>query len=246
MKENNIKFSDKDTAVHEDRILFEDNHILVVNKNPSEIVQGDKTGDTPLSELLKVYLKGKYNKPGNVFMGVVHRLDRPVSGAVVFARTSKALTRLNAMMKNRDMHKIYWAVVKTALPKEADHLIHYLKKNEKQNKSYAKDEPTEGYKKAEMKYKVLAKSDTYYLVEVELLTGRHHQIRAQFSSMGCPIKGDLKYGAKRSNPNGSIHLHARSVNFIHPVSKKAISCTANPPDDPVWNAMIQLLDSPKE
>lgn len=218
------------------RILYEDNHVLVVNKMPSEIVQGDKTGDTPLSELLKDFLKEKYHKPGNVFMGVVHRLDRPVSGALVFAKTGKALSRLNESVRKRDFQKIYWAVVKERPPKDSDTLVHYLKKNEKQNKSYAKNVPTDGYKKAELRYHVIAKSDHYYLLEVELLTGRHHQIRVQLSAMGCPIKGDLKYGFSRSNPGGSIHLHSRTLSFIHPVKKEAMTFEAPVPDDPVWKA----------
>lgn len=220
-------------------ILFEDNHLLVVNKSPSEIVQGDKTGDTPLSELLKEYLKAKYHKPGNVFMGVVHRLDRPVSGALVFAKTGKALARLNESVRNRELKKIYWAVVKQRPPKDADTLVHYLKKNEKQNKSYAKNDPVDGYKKAELRYRLLSSSDTYFLLEVELITGRHHQIRVQLSAIGCPIKGDLKYGFSRSNSNGSIHLHSRTLSFIHPVRKEVITFDAPAPDDPVWNAFKQ-------
>jgi len=218
------------------RILYEDNHVMVVNKLPSEIVQGDKTGDTPLSESLKQYLKEKYQKPGNVFMGVVHRLDRPVSGALVFAKTGKALSRLNDAVRNRDFCKTYWAVVKAAPPKEQDTLVHYLKKNEKQNKSYARKDPAEDYKRAELKYKVIAKSESYFLLEVELLTGRHHQIRVQLSAIGCPIKGDLKYGFPRSNKDGSIHLHSRELSFIHPVKKTKMSFQAPPPRDPVWDA----------
>ncbi len=227
------------TPLDPTHILFEDNHLLVVNKSPSEIVQGDKTGDTPLSERLKEYLKAKYHKPGNVFMGVVHRLDRPVSGALVFAKTGKALARLNESVRNREMKKIYWAVVKQRPPKDADTLVHYLKKNEKQNKSYAKNGPVDGYKKAELRYRLLSSSDTYFLLEVELITGRHHQIRVQLSAMGCPIKGDLKYGFSRSNSNGSIHLHSRTLSFIHPVRKEVITFDAPAPDDPVWNAFKQ-------
>ena len=218
------------------RILYEDNHVMVVNKLPSEIVQGDKTGDTPLSESLKQYLKEKYQKPGNVFMGVVHRLDRPVSGALVFAKTGKALSRLNDAVRNRDFSKIYWAVVKNPPPLEQDTLVHYLKKNEKQNKSYARKDPAEGYKRAELKYRVIAKSESYFLLEVELLTGRHHQIRVQLSAIGCPIKGDLKYGFPRSNKDGSIHLHSRGLSFIHPVKKIEMSFQAPPPMDAVWDA----------
>jgi len=218
------------------QVLYEDNHIIVVNKSPGEIVQGDKTGDRPLSEELKEWLKAKYNKPGNVFVGVVHRLDRPVSGVVVFAKTSKALTRLNEMLRKGEIHKTYWAVVKKMpLPKEGL-LQHWLVRNEKLNKSFVVAEgeklPKEqkDAKLAKLKYQVLKEGDNYMLLEVQLLTGRHHQIRCQLAAIGCPIKGDLKYGAKRSNPDGSISLHARSVNFIHPVSKQEITVEAPPPE----------------
>lgn len=216
------------------RILYEDNHLIVVNKMPAEIVQGDKTGDTPLSEWVKDYIAEKYQKPGNVFLGVVHRIDRPTSGAVVFARTTKSLTRLNAMFSSRNLQKTYWAVAKWNLPDTQGTLRHFLKKNEAQNKSFVVAENVVGAKNAEMVYKVLAASDHYSLIEVELLTGRHHQIRAQLASLGCPIKGDLKYGAERSNPDGSIHLHARSLKFQHPVSKEFIAVIAPVPDEPLW------------
>lgn len=216
------------------RILFEDNHLIVVNKMPAEIVQGDKTGDTPLSEWVKDYIAEKYQKPGNVFLGVVHRIDRPTSGAVVFARTTKSLTRLNAMFSSRNLQKTYWAVAKWNLPDTQGTLRHFLKKNEAQNKSFVVAENVVGAKNAELVYKVLAASDHYSLIEVELLTGRHHQIRAQLASLGCPIKGDLKYGAERSNPDGSIHLHARSLKFQHPVSKEFVTITAPVPDEPLW------------
>lgn len=216
-------------------VIYEDNHIIVVNKTSSEIVQGDKTGDTPLSEMVKRYLKEKYNKPGNVFVGVTHRLDRPVSGLVVLAKTSKALARLNDMFKNGEVHKTYWAIVKNCPPETEGTLVHYLVRNEKQNKSYAYDHEKPGAKKAILHYKLIGHSDNYYLLEVDLKTGRHHQIRCQLAKAGCPIKGDLKYGFPRSNPDGSISLHARHVSFIHPVSKKLIDVEAPLPEDSLWN-----------
>lgn len=215
-------------------VLYEDNHLIVVNKAPSEIVQGDKTGDKPLSEIIKDYLKVKYNKPGNVFCGVVHRLDRPTSGVVVFARTSKALTRLNDMFRNGEVNKTYWAIVKKMPEKEEDTLVHYLVKNEKLNKSIAYDVEKPNTKKAILHYKLIAHSQNYHLLEVYLETGRHHQIRCQLAKIGSPIKGDLKYGAERSNPDGSISLHARTISFIHPVSDKKINITAPVPEDNLW------------
>lgn len=216
-------------------VVYEDNHIVVVNKTSSEIVQGDKTGDTPLSEMVKQYLKEKYNKPGNVFIGVTHRLDRPVSGLVVFAKTSKALPRLNEMFRNGEVKKTYWAIVKEC-PKETEgELVHYLVRNEKQNKSYAYDKEVMNSKKAVLHYKLIGHSQNYYLLEVDLKTGRHHQIRCQLAKMGCPIKGDLKYGSPRSNPDGSICLHARTVQFVHPVSKEMIRLTAPVPEGNLWN-----------
>ena len=216
-------------------VVYEDNHIVVVNKTSSEIVQGDKTGDTPLSEMVKQYLKEKYNKPGNVFIGVTHRLDRPVSGLVVFAKTSKALPRLNEMFRNGEVKKSYWAIVKEC-PKETEgELVHYLVRNEKQNKSYAYDKEVKNSKKAVLHYKLIGHSQNYYLLEVDLKTGRHHQIRCQLAKMGCPIKGDLKYGSPRSNPDGSICLHARTVQFVHPVSKEMIRLTAPVPEGNLWN-----------
>ena len=215
-------------------VVYEDNHIIVVNKTSSEIVQGDKTGDTPLSEMVKQYLKEKYNKPGNVFIGVTHRLDRPVSGLVVFAKTSKALPRLNEMFRNGEVKKTYWAIVKEC-PKETEgELVHYLVRNEKQNKSYAYDKEVKNSKKAVLHYKLIGHSQNYYLLEVDLKTGRHHQIRCQLAKMGCPIKGDLKYGFPRSNPDGSICLHARKVRFIHPVSKELIELEAPLPEGNLW------------
>lgn len=217
-------------------VLYEDNHIIAVNKSPSEIVQGDKTGDTPLSESLKVWLKEKYNKPGNVFLGVTHRLDRPVSGIVLFAKTSKALTRMNELFKNYEIQKNYWAIVKNPPEQESGELVHYLVRNEKQNKSYAYDTEKPNSKKAILNYKIIARSDNYTLLEIQLKTGRHHQIRCQLAKIGSPIKGDLKYGFPRSNPNGSISLHARHISFIHPVSKDRIEITAPVPDDKLWKA----------
>jgi len=229
------------------QVLYEDNHIIIVNKRPGEIVQGDKTGDTPLSETVKAYLKKKYHKPGEVFLGVVHRIDRPVSGAVIFARTGKALARLNQMLKERQIRKVYWAVVgassltpspnwgRDGVEAEWIHLEHYLKRNEKQNKSYSYTLPGPGKVKAELKYRKIGESDRYELLEVELITGRHHQIRAQLAAIGRPIRGDLKYGYPRSNPDASIHLHARFVEFLHPVSKENIAVQADPPADKLWD-----------
>lgn len=218
------------------QVIYEDNHLIVVNKRPGDIVQGDKTGDTPLSEVVKEYVKKKYNKPGAVYLGVVHRLDRPTSGIVVFARTSKALTRMNKLFAEKEAKKTYWAVVKNSPPKEADSLVHWLKRNPKQNKSYAHKKEVPESKKAILDYKIIKKLDNFVLLEIDLKTGRHHQIRAQLAAIGCHIKGDLKYGADRSNKNGSIHLHAHELSFIHPVKKEPINLSAQPPDDPVWNA----------
>lgn len=225
-------------------IVYEDNHIIVVNKRPGEIVQGDKTGDEPLSETLKRYLKEKYAKPGNVFCGVVHRLDRPVGGLVVFAKTSKALTRLNEMFRNGDIHKTYWAITRNRPPKENDELHHYITTVERNNKSYVSEKPKEGAKEARLRYKLLTSTERYHLVEVELLTGRKHQIRVQLASVGCPIKGDLKYGDKRSNQDGSISLIARHIDFIHPVSKQRISLDAPVPvNDNLWQALWEGVQS---
>ncbi|MCA0959429.1 RNA pseudouridine synthase [Muricauda ruestringensis] len=220
------------------QVLFEDNHLIVVNKRVGDIVQGDKTGDDPLSEVVKKYIKAKYNKPGNVYLGVVHRLDRPTSGIVLFAKTSKALPRLNKMFAEGDTKKIYWAVVKDAPPKEKDTLTHWLVRNPKQNKSYAHNKEVPNSKKAILEYKVIKKLNSYYLLEIDLKTGRHHQIRAQLSAIGCTIKGDLKYGADRSNKDGGIHLHARSLAMLHPVKKEPITFLAPPPIDPVWSACL--------
>lgn len=217
------------------KVVYEDNHIIIVNKCSGEIVQGDKTGDKPLSDTVKEYIKQKYNKPGNVFLGVVHRLDRPVSGLVVFAKTSKALSRLNDMFRTGDVHKTYWAIVKRRDIATEGTLTDWLTRNERQNKSYAHEREVPGAKKAVLKYKVRAVADNYMLIEVTLLTGRHHQIRCQLSHMGCPIKGDLKYGAPRSNPDGSISLLSRRVEFVHPVSKENIVAYADVPDDRLWH-----------
>ncbi len=223
------------------QVIYEDNHIIVVSKRSGEIVQGDKTGDEPLSETVKAYLKEKYQKPGNVFLGVVHRLDRPVSGLVVFARTSKALTRLNKMFAEGEVHKTYWAIVNNnRLPITNNGycmLTHWLTRNEQQNKSYAYDHEVPHSKKAQLRYRVLARGERYQLVEVELLTGRHHQIRCQLAAAGMNIRGDLKYGAKRSNPDGSISLLSRRIQFVHPVSGEEIRLEAPLPDDPLWSAL---------
>ena len=217
-------------------VVYEDNHIIIVNKQSGEIVQGDKTGDRPLSDIVKDYIKEKYQKPGAVFLGVVHRLDRPVSGLVVFARTSKALTRLNKMFAEGEVHKTYWAIVKNTPNEPEGTLTNWLVRNEKQNKSYAYSSEKPNAKKAILKYCVIGRSDNYSLLEVQLMTGRHHQIRCQLAAMGCPIKGDLKYGAPRSNPDGSISLLSHKVEFIHPVSKERITVEAPLPDDPLWQA----------
>ena len=216
-------------------VVYEDNHIIIVSKSSGEIVQGDKTGDKPLSDTVKEYIKEAYAKPGNVFLGVVHRLDRPVSGLVVFARTSKALSRLNDMFRTGDVHKTYWAVVKRRDIALEGTLTDWLTRNERQNKSYAHEREVPGAKKAVLKYKVRAVADNYMLIEVTLLTGRHHQIRCQLAHMGCPIKGDLKYGAPRSNPDGSISLLSRRVEFVHPVSKETIVAYADVPNDRLWH-----------
>ena len=208
------------------QVVYEDNHIIIVNKQSGEIVQGDKTGDRPLSDIVKDYIKERYAKPGAVFLGVVHRLDRPVSGLVVFARTSKALARLNKMFAEGEVHKTYWAIVKNAPREPEGTLEHWLVRNEKQNKSYAYDKERPNAKKAILKYKVIGHSDNYTLLEVQLMTGRHHQIRCQLSTIGCPIKGDLKYGAPRSNPDGGISLHARRITFLHPVKKEEMTIEA--------------------
>ena len=219
------------------QILYEDNHIIVINKRVGDIVQGDKTGDKPLSEVVKEYIKDKYNKPGEVFLGVVHRLDRPTTGIVVFARTSKALTRLNELFKNRETQKTYWAIVKNKPQKPEDKLVHFLKRNEKNNTSKAHINEVPESKLASLDYRIIKELTHYFALEINLHTGRHHQIRAQLSAIGSPIKGDLKYGFDRSNPDGGIHLHARQLVFVHPVSKENIIVIAPVPQDPLWNAL---------
>ena len=219
------------------QILHEDNHLIVVNKRVGDIVQGDKTGDKPLSDVVKEYIKEKYNKPGEVFLGVVHRLDRPTTGIVVFARTSKALSRMNELFSNRETQKTYWAVVKNKPEKSQDKLVHYIKRNEKNNTSKAHLNEVPDSKLASLEYKIIKELTNYTALEIELHTGRHHQIRAQLAAIGSPIKGDLKYGFDRSNPDGGIHLHARKLCFTHPVSKEAITIIAPTPDDVIWKAV---------
>ncbi|NNF19226.1 MAG: RNA pseudouridine synthase [Flavobacteriaceae bacterium] len=219
-------------------VLFEDNHLIAINKQAGDIVQGDKTGDMPLSEVVKLYIKTKYDKPGNVYLGVTHRLDRPTSGVVVFAKTSKALPRMNKLFAEKETEKTYWALVKNAPPKPHDTLTHWMIRNHKQNKSYAYNDERPNSKKAILHYKLLKQLNNYYLLEITLETGRHHQIRAQLSAIGCPIKGDLKYGFDRSNPDASIHLHAHKLSFTHPVRNESIDILAPPPRDVLWDACL--------
>ena len=218
-------------------VVYEDNHIIIVNKRSGEIVQGDKTGDKPLAETVKDYIKVKYHKPGNVFLGVVHRLDRPVSGLVLFARTSKALTRLNDLFRTGDIHKTYWAIVKNTPTQPEGTLENWIVRNEKQNKSYAHDHEVPGAKRALLSYRIIGKTDRYTLLEIHLMTGRHHQIRCQLAHMGCPIRGDLKYGAPRSNPDGGISLMAKQIDFVHPVTKEQTTIKAPTPSDALWQAL---------
>jgi 23S rRNA pseudouridine1911/1915/1917 synthase len=220
------------------QVLYEDNHIIVVNKRPGDIVQGDKTGDTPLSEVVKSYLKEKYNKPGDAYLGVVHRLDRPTSGIVLFSKTSKALPRLNKLFQKKEAQKTYWAIVKNVPAQKSGTLVHFLKRNPKQNKSYPHIKEVPDSKEAVLEYRIIRQLDNYYLLEIDLHTGRHHQIRSQLSAIGCPIKGDLKYGFDRSNKDASIHLHARALKFIHPVKKEEIHIIAPPPEEVLWNNCI--------
>ncbi len=219
------------------QVLHEDNHIIVINKRVGDLVQGDKTGDKPLSEIVKEYIKEKYNKPGEVFLGVVHRLDRPTTGIVVFAKTSKALTRLNELFSKRETQKTYWAVVKNKPPKSEDTLVHYLKRNEKSNSSKAHIKEVPDSKRASLDYKIIKELNNYFALEINLHTGRHHQIRSQLAAIGCPIKGDLKYGFDRSNPDGGIHLHAQKLAFIHPVSKEELVLLAPTPNEVIWNSI---------
>ncbi len=220
-------------------ILFEDNHLIAVNKKSGDIVQGDKTGDEPLSDRVKAYIKQKYNKPGDVFLGTIHRIDRPVTGVVLFARTSKALERMNEMFRERQVKKVYWAVVKNIPKEESGKLVNYLIKDEAKNKSRAYDAPRNGALHCELEYNLLKRSDRYALLEINPLTGRHHQIRVQLSKIGCSIKGDLKYGSERSNPDGSIHLHARKLSFVHPVTKEPVEIIAPVPDEALWKYFEQ-------
>jgi len=224
------------SSKHNLQILFEDNHLIIINKRASDIVQGDKTGDKPLNDIVKEYIKDKYNKPNNVYLGVVHRLDRPTSGAIIFAKTSKALERLNKMLREKEIKKTYWAVVKNRPKKSEDTLINWLKKNPKNNKSTVFNRENTAYKKAILHYKIIKELDTYFLLEIDLETGRHHQIRCQLAYMRSPIKGDLKYGFNRSNKNASIHLHARKIEFTHPVNKEKITVIAPLPNDVIWKA----------
>ena len=223
------------------KVVYEDNHVIIVHKESGEIVQGDKTGDKPLSETVKDYIRDKFHKPGNVFLGVVHRLDRPVAGLVVFARTSKALSRLNEMFRKGEVHKTYWAITKNAPAEPEGTLVNWIVRNEKQNKSYVYDKEVSNAKRAELKYRVIAHTENYHLIEVNLLTGRHHQIRCQLAHMGCVIKGDLKYGAPRSNPDGSISLLSHEVTFIHPVSKMEIKAESVIPDDRLWRDIAEAV-----
>ena len=224
-------------------VIYEDNHIIIVSKESGEIVQGDKTGDTPLSDTVKGYIKTKYDKPGNVFLGVVHRLDRPVAGLVVFARTSKALSRMNEMFRKGEVSKTYWAITAQCPQATEGDLEHWLVRNERQNKSYAYDREVPNAKRAKLHYKVLAHSDRYHLLEIQLFTGRHHQIRCQLAHIGCPIKGDLKYGAPRSNPDGGISLLSRHVSFVHPVSQRHIALDAPLPDETLWQALAKNIQN---
>ena len=225
------------------RILFEDNHIIAVNKFTSDIVQSDKTGDEPLLEQVKKFIKKRDSKPGNVFLEVVHRIDRPVSGAIVFAKTSKALSRMNRLFHDGNVKKFYWAVVAKMPEEQSDTLIHYILRNPHQNKSYAYPNEKPATKKASLSYKLIGATDKYYFVEIDLHTGRHHQIRAQFAALGMPIRGDLKYGYPRSNPNGGINLHSRLISFVHPVTAENISIVAPPPDETLWNELLKIVGS---
>lgn len=222
-------------------ILYEDNHLIAINKRAGDLVQGDKTGDKPLVDMVKEYIKVKYNKPGEVYLGVAHRIDRPTSGVVIFARTSKALTRLNKLFQEKKINKTYWAVTQNEPPNVEQTLTHWLKRNTQQNKSYAYHKSIgDGSKESILSYQLKGKTNRYFLLEIDPKTGRHHQIRTQLSFIGCPIKGDLKYGAKRSNPDGSIHLHARAIEFIHPVKKEPLKVVAFPPKDPVWDEFVKV------
>jgi len=223
---------------HNLQVLFEDNHLIIINKRTGDIIQGDKTKDTPLVEIVKEYLKIKHDKPGNVYLGVIHRIDRPTSGIVMFAKTSKALSRMNAMLKNQDVNKLYWAITQNKPDNKTGKLIHWLRKNPKNNKSTHFSKETANTKKAVLNYRILKTLDNYYLLEIKMESGRHHQIRCQLQAIGCPIKGDIKYGSKRTNKDGSIDLHARNLQLIHPVTKKEIDITAPVRDEKIWKSCI--------
>jgi 23S rRNA pseudouridine1911/1915/1917 synthase len=223
---------------HNLQVLFEDNHLIIINKRPGDIIQGDKTKDTPLVEIVKEYLKIKHDKPGNVYLGVIHRIDRPTSGIVMFAKTSKALSRMNAMLKNQDVNKLYWAITQNKPDNKTGKLIHWLRKNPKNNKSTHFSKETANAKRAVLNYRILKTLDNYYLLEIKMESGRHHQIRCQLQAIGCPIKGDIKYGSKRTNKDGSIDLHARNLQLIHPVTKKEIDITAPVRDEKIWKSCI--------
>ena len=223
---------------HNLQVLFEDNHLIIINKRPGDIIQGDKTKDTPLVEIVKEYIKVKYNKPGNVYLGVIHRIDRPTSGIVMFAKTSKALSRINTMLKNQDVNKLYWAITQNKPENKTGKLIHWLRKNPKNNKSTHFSKETNNAKKAVLNYRILKTLENYYLLEIKMQSGRHHQIRCQLQAIGCPIKGDIKYGSKRTNKDGSIDLHARNVKFIHPVNKKQIDIIAPLRDQKIWQNCV--------
>jgi len=233
------------TILLDSDILYEDNHLIAVNKKNNIIVQGDKTGDEPLEQLLKSYLVKKYQKPGEAFVGLIHRLDRPVSGVVLLAKTSKALTRMNNMFKEKQVEKIYWAIVKNKPPEQQDSLVHYMARNRQKNKSVAHDKEVQDSKKASLNYRIIAKTDYFYLLEIMLETGRHHQIRSQLAAISCPVRGDIKYGFSRFNPNGGISLHARKLAFIHPVKKETVEITAPPPADNLWDAFLKNLSREK-
>ena len=224
-----------------DRILYEDNHLIIVNKLPGELVQGDETGDRTLADDVKEYLKVRYNKPGNVFLGIPHRLDRPTSGIVVYCRTDKALSRMTALFRTSDVKKTYWAIVDRKPERNEGELVHYITRNAAQNKSIASSKETKGSKIAKLSYRTLASSDNYHLIEIDLHTGRHHQIRAQLAAIGVHIKGDLKYGAQRSNPDGGICLHARRISFTHPIRKEKITITADPPHSSLWDYFLSSM-----
>jgi 23S rRNA pseudouridine1911/1915/1917 synthase len=238
MKMNNTNSSFIDSKID---VLYEDNHIIAVNKSNRDLVQADQTGDVALIDKVKEYLKKKYDKPGNVFLGVIHRLDRPVSGVVLFAKTSKGLTRMNKLFKEKNINKIYWAIVKNSPKQPTGILKHYLVRNTKKNKSYSYPSPRKDAKEGELSYSLIAESNNYFLLEIKLHTGRHHQIRSQLSKIGCPIKGDLKYGFPRSNKDGGVSLHSRKISFIHPVKKVPVEITADPPSDNLWNYFLDKI-----